>query len=164
MRQYDCEKYGACLTEAAMQNRQDLGCQLCDDYRLMEATENEDPFITHLKGRKVIEDKEIKTGKQCKAPDCQGEVKARGLCRLCYDGWRRSNPELVALMGGPFRIIRPQIKKQEEKAIKVDHPPKEKEPENKGELAKVQKVIRILVAAEILTDEQVQAAYQMAGV
>ncbi len=182
IRMFDCVNYNTCLDRAA-KNGTSLWCDAgCNRYKRQEAGRPEDAFMAEMDRRPRTADGRAEGGQKmsdCKVTACDVKVQARGLCHTHYDEWRRGKPEIVALMGGPFVRIRnprpagekPGRRKRPEAAPagargqKAENQPSSVVGQRSiiPELERVQRTIRVLVAAGFVSEEQLQAAYQVAG-
>jgi hypothetical protein len=144
---------------------------------------DEDPFITEAFGprrRATMKDEE----RTCKVPGCaRTDVVARGLCRLCYDRYRRGDEDLIRVMGKAWKRRLVGWKKEEaaveereiltaapksRKLISAPAPKKptvelpagrERRARGDGDL---EKAVNILIALGMLSQQRLNAALELA--
>ncbi len=127
--------------------------------------------VRRLEDEKVRLEKEGEDMEEnrCDIANCTAKPVARGLCGPHYDKWRKGNEEVVRIMGRPFSRVQPEKKKRKVRQDGQDVKKKEENSVNPvgessvDELERVQRTIRVLVAAGIVTAEQVEHAYELVG-
>jgi hypothetical protein len=120
-----------------------------------------------------VEEKEF-TKKQCKLEGCELKAIARGLCGKHYDEWRRGEPELAKLMGGPFEKVitvakpskpKPQAKKESKIAQDLPDPSSQSEPKTIVDIPHFERdVMRFIAERSNRTVEEVMLSCVRKGI
>ena len=97
-RNINCPYYDNCLTKAVAAKWKDFSCLECGYYTKQKEIEDMEDKDSKQLARPLrlaaSHGGEAVGSKQCKKPGCHRPVKAKGLCRRCYDKqWRRDRRE-----------------------------------------------------------------------